>query len=61
MSRNSSSEDTYQHIVDLSCPNCYPDPIETVLLYHLADDGRIESIKCQDCGTTAKPETFERQ
>lgn len=51
----------YRHIVDLCCPDCYPDPIETVLLYRTDDAGCINSIKCRNCGMTAKPETFERQ
>lgn len=45
----------YQHVVDLCCPDCHPDPIETVLLYQLDGYGRIASVKCKNCGKAEKP------
>lgn len=58
MTTDSSDTDAYRHIVDLACPDCYPNPIETVLLYSLGDNGEIASIRCAECGKTGKPEEF---
>lgn len=57
MSTDQSDEGDYRHLVDLACPECYPDPIETVLLYSL--EGGSMTLKCEECGLTGSVQQFE--
>ena len=47
----------FDHITRLCCPECYPDCIETVLMY--GTRRRSVTIKCKNCGHAGPIADFE--